>query len=126
MKRILVVLFMSVMFALNTSAQQKTYFCEVEYGGRIWFDFGRKVNLTLWGSEYSPTFVDENGKEFESLVDVANLMTEHGWELKHTYGRGGDDNWAKYYVFSKTVNTIEELADGFVTKEEYKRKNRKK
>lgn len=125
MKKTFITLFMIVMFAVSAGAQQKTYLCEVLYDGRVWFNFGNKVSLILWGKDYAPEFVDDRGKVFDDIVDAANFMIENGWELKYFSGAGGDNSYARYYVFSKTVNSVEELADGFVTKEFYKRKSKK-
>ncbi|MCH3995927.1 MAG: hypothetical protein LKE54_12980 [Prevotella sp.] len=135
MKKIVLIIILLLGAMKSFSQNYHRYYCEVKgiekslsSGLKIIFDFGEKTSYTIWGDLSSKLkFVDEKGQEinFNSMVDAANYMVDKGWEFQQAYSSFYEGNPIIHWIFSKNAESFEKAKEGIMTKEEFKKINKK-
>lgn len=134
MKRLICIMWFTIVATISISSQTQRYYCEVKgvekdlsSGLKIIFDFGDKASYTVWGDLSSKLkFVDENGAEikFNSMVDAANYMVKHGWNFQQAYSSVYGSKLIIHWIFYKDAESMKKAAEGIMTKEKFKKKFR--
>ena len=130
MKKIFLLL---MLFASSCAMSQTPYkvFCEILGTGKllstkvsVMVDFGQKTSIY---NTYKQKLVDDNGKsiEFNSMVDAMNYMAKSGWVFEQAYYVTVNGQNVIHWLLSKEVTSDEEIKDGFITKQEYEKINKK-
>lgn len=115
--------------------EARKYYCEIKgigksfsSGLKITMDFGEHSKYSIGkGVIESKNLVAEDGEslEFNSMVDAANYMEEHGWIFKQAYSSFYGGTAVYNWIFYKEADTKEEAGKGIMTKETYREKNNK-
>ena len=134
MRRLILFLLLSFTF-LTTYSQNKRYLCEIKgiekdftSGLKIVFDFGNNPVYSIWGSlKNTQKLVDENGEEipFNSMVDAGNYMLGKGWTFLQAYSSDYGSNPIIHWIFYKDAASPEEAVEGLMTKDTYKKQQKK-
>ncbi len=92
--------------------------------GMITIDYGQ--DLSNWHPS-NQALVDENGEkiEFHSLVGAMNYFAKLGWKLEQAYTLSEPHSAIVRWILSKSVLSDEEITEGFTTKGEYKKQNKR-
>lgn len=88
----------------------------------VFIDFGQKHSY--WVSKWGQQLVDENGKDckFNSMVDAMNFMGKYGWKFVQAYAVGDKNSgYVQYWLLYKDIIEDDEIFEGFMTKEQYKK-----
>lgn len=128
------VLFLMLMFvSLNVMAQEPyKVFCELLGTGKfmstkvaVTIDFGQRTSFWTQGS--NQYLVDEAGQklEFNSMVDAMNYMGKRGWKFEQAYVVTTSQQNVYHWLLSKEVTSDEQLKEGFVTKADFEKANKK-
>lgn len=110
MKRIIVLLTLTMISFLTASAQEKVY-CEIRGVHKF---LSKKVTVEIDFGQQTKFFsdnrlVDENGKVrvFNSMIDAMNFMGTMGWEFEQAYvvteGTDGNVQSVCHWLLSKEV-----------------------
>ena len=61
--------------------------------------------------------------EFNSMVDAMNYMGKRNWEFEQAYVVTTSNQNVYHWLLSKEVTSDEQIKEGFMTKEEFDKKN---
>uniref|UniRef100_UPI0040267D06 hypothetical protein n=1 Tax=Prevotella sp. TaxID=59823 RepID=UPI0040267D06 len=128
MKRFILLLVLSIIYATSIFAQQK-FFCEIKgaekelsSGLKIVFDFGKhSVYGSLSSLKSKQKIVDDKGEviPFNSMVDAGNYLSGKGWTFVQAYTSVYGGQAINHWIFFKESDSIEKACEGIVTKEMY-------
>lgn len=131
MKRILFLLLAFI--SLNVMAQEPyKVFCELVGNAKfmstkivVTVDFGQKVQF--WSGSAKQYLVNDEGEklEFNSMVDAMNYMGKRNWKFEQAYVVTASNQSVYHWLLSKEVTSDDQIKEGFMTKEEFDKKNGK-
>lgn len=134
MKRFLFT-FILVSITMGMYSQTQRFFCEIKgtengftSGLMIVFDFGTNPVYSAWGGlSGKQKLVDESGKEipFNSMVDAGNYMSSKGWSFQQAYTSVYRGAAIIHWIFYKDAESPEQAVKGIMTKEAYKKQEKK-
>lgn len=118
MRRFTLLLLASLLGVAAMAQQPKRVYCAIwgsktsTVDARVYIDYGQ-------GDEKHNWLVDERGntKKYNSLIQVLNELSEHGWQLEECYT--GPTRW----ILSKEVISDEQITEGIYTRKMHKNRD---